>query len=374
MRSSFTDILVLFGSDSQLEWGRAFQLAQAFNQNGCRIVYVDLPVRLFSRKKKYSFQKLRHFQTIQPQYGLPIGKLPFLYLLNHYVLFHQIKSALKTFQFSPHVLWAYTPYQSSILKSLKEHYNPAMTVYDCSDERIGMAKKAYGEKSAQKVAYEERQIMQCSDIVFTVSTPLQKLKSKFHPRVHHLPNGINRLHFNIQLNWECPNEYSGLTGRIILYTGSLEYWLDLKAITKAAEKYVDDNFFLVGPQLTDIKILKGFKNIHILGPRPHEEIPQYISHADLCINPIKPTSVTNYSDSMKTLQYLAMGKPVLSIDYGHAKDYDGFVILSDSTSDFVEKLGEIKSEPVYSQRKDDWLRLLDDYSWTAIAKKAMDQL
>lgn len=374
MKSSFTDILILFGSNSQLEWGRSFQLAQAFHQNGCRIVYIDLPVRIFSKKQIGYVQKSENFHIIKPAYGLPIGKLPFLYPLNHTILFYQVKSALNTLGFSPQVLWSYTPYQSSVLKSLKGFFKPEMTVYDCSDERIAMARKAYGEKGADQVAYEEGQIMKHSDIVFTVSKPLQKLKGKIHPHVYHLPNGVNRSHFNTWSEWDCPKEYSGLTGRKILYTGSLEFWLDLIAIAEAAKSFTGDHFFLVGPELTDIGMLKDFKNIHILGSLPHHVMAQYISHADICINPIKPTSVTNYSDSMKTLQYLAMGKPVLSIDYGHAKDYDGFVILANSTSDFVEKLGSIQSEPVYLHRKNDWSQLLDDYSWTSIAEKAMHHM
>jgi glycosyltransferase involved in cell wall biosynthesis len=374
MDKTLADILILFGSNSDLEWGRAYQLATAFHELGCRIVYIDMPARLFARQKMRCTQKVDDFYCCKPAHALPIGKMPCLYSINHQILVGQISKALDRLRFHPSVLWAYTPYQASLLKSLKQKFQPDITVYDCSDERVAMAQKSSGDKAAKQVEIEEKLILAECDVAFTVSEPLRRLKSRLHPNFFHLPNGVNKDHFSREQAWENPHEYIAVEGRKILYTGSLEYWLDFEAIAGAALKFPKDHFFLIGPEKTDTRQLKNLANIHFLGVLPHKLIAQYIAHADICINPIKPTPVTNYSDSMKTLQYLSLGKPVLSIDYGEAKDYDGFVILAKSSSDFIEKLGMMGTAPVYTNRMNGWQQLIMDYSWTTIAKKALEIL
>ena len=48
-------ILILFGADSSLEWGRSYQWAKAFNKLGHDVFYVDLPepiTNIFRKDRK----------------------------------------------------------------------------------------------------------------------------------------------------------------------------------------------------------------------------------------------------------------------------------------------------------------------------------
>jgi len=48
------------------------------------------------------------------------------------------------------------------------------------------------------------------------------------------------------------------------------------------------------------------------GPQPHEEIPDFIAAADICVNPAPYTIVHRAASPAKVFEYMAVGKPVIS--------------------------------------------------------------
>lgn len=47
---------------------------------------------------------------------------------------------------------------------------------------------------------------------------------------------------------------------------------------------------------------------------PHDSVARYISAADLCVAPEKPSPINDYSTIIKVMEYMALGKPVVAFD------------------------------------------------------------
>lgn len=128
---------------------------------------------------------------------------------------------------------------------------------------------------------------------------------------------------------EIPRPIAGYFGDIT------EDVCDFELLEYAAKKLTNISFVLVGPISSGVTKLKKYNNIYFLGQKPYEEIPHYGKMFDVAIMPWKKNRWIEFCNPVKTKEYLALGKPIVSIDYPELKpycdivypasDYDGFV-------------------------------------------------
>src|SRR5207245_7677210 len=83
---------------------------------------------------------------------------------------------------------------------------------------------------------------------------------------------------------------------------------------QVARSMPDATFALVGPEQTDVSTLRECPNIHLLGLRPHEELPRYVKAFDVGIVPYRLTEYTANVYPTKLNEYLSMGIPVVATD------------------------------------------------------------
>ena len=76
----------------------------------------------------------------------------------------------------------------------------------------------------------------------------------------------------------------------------------------------DVTFALVGPEQTDVSQLKALPNVHLLGQRPHAELPRYVTGFDVGLVPYRITEYTANVYPTKLNEYLVMGIPVVATD------------------------------------------------------------
>jgi len=367
-------ILILFGADSKLEWGRSFQLAKAFVKLGHQLLYIDLPNRLFNgvKESKHVEQNESEISIFRPQFGLPYGRFPVFRNVNKKIILYQVQKYLKHRQFSPDVIWVYSLYEPAILAELKKIYKPLRVVYDCADERVSYAEMTGGEMAGQRVKKLESEIIKQCDIVFTITNNLKTLKSALSTNIHVLPNGIDLSMFNESIEYNKPYIYNRLQGRIILYIGSIERWVDLKLIERCAKTLTDVNFVFVGPCNVDVSPLLNINNIIFVGKVPYSAVPGYIKYCDTCIIPFVSDGMITYSNTLKALQYLAMNKKVIATYYDGVNDYVGLVDIANGTDEFIEKIQCINYNEQLDQAK--LRQVLLGYTWLALASKATELL
>jgi len=176
---------------------------------------------------------------------------------------------------------------------------------------------------------------------------LQKVNFKLHP------NGIDTKEFFPSNNQDdLKNEYG--CDKILLFHGQIskEYGLqDLVNIFPEILKTHKDTHLIIiggGPYLNNIKDIVRRNNmekqVHILGVKPHEEMPYYINNSDIGIGLIayKDTLINRYSIPVKCLEFMACKKPFISAPLSHdlIKNNDVGIMLKKNFTrkDLIENL------------------------------------
>jgi glycosyltransferase involved in cell wall biosynthesis len=93
--------------------------------------------------------------------------------------------------------------------------------------------------------------------------------------------------------------------------------IDVEMVARLAALRPTWSFAFVGPvgqgdPGTNIDALRLAPNVHLLGPRPHERLPDVLRGADAAIIPYRIERQMRSVFPMKTYEYLAAGRPVVS--------------------------------------------------------------
>ena len=105
------------------------------------------------------------------------------------------------------------------------------------------------------------------------------------------------------------------------------------------------------------------KNIHYLGQKPYQELPDYLSGWDVALIPFQLNESTRFISPTKTPEYLAAGVPVVSTPirdvvkpYGIRK----LVHIGENAADFIKA---VETELSRVNRKN-WLKSVDNFLYT----------
>jgi glycosyltransferase involved in cell wall biosynthesis len=95
---------------------------------------------------------------------------------------------------------------------------------------------------------------------------------------------------------------------------------------------------IIGKVLGDYSSLENLDNVFFTGPVEFNDLPSYAQAFDVCLlNWIMADWISN-SYPVKTLEYLAMGKPVISCPIPVVKELFGsLVYFADTPEEYLEK-------------------------------------
>ncbi len=120
-----------------------------------------------------------------------------------------------------------------------------------------------------------------------------------------------------------------LEATVLLYSGILDRTHDLepalRALTRVAPAGVRLHAIGDGPRREEYESLAATSGgaVVLHGRVPHEEVPDYIAAADLCVAPYDPAAFAGgevaYS-TLKVREYLSAGRPVVTMPSGSLKD------------------------------------------------------
>ena len=127
-------------------------------------------------------------------------------------------------------------------------------------------------------------------------------------------------------------------------------------IKKCLLCYKDYSFIFVGPIKDDvskheISFFSQLNNFSWIPPIPHEQLPQLMSQADVCILPFKINRRTSGANPNTLYEYLACGKPVVSLNYSdEINDLHEAIYVARDDDEFVSFIGRALHEPVNKER------------------------
>jgi glycosyltransferase involved in cell wall biosynthesis len=202
-----------------------------------------------------------------------------------------------------------------------------------------------------------------------VATSREFLPARYHPKHREVRWGVDPARFRAERDASLRAELAPGGERLVVYTGSFCAWhgLDLLVDVAAAWSGPPVRFVLVGQGEDSRRIerLVGARGLErrvvLTGRVPHERIPSYLAAADVCIAPYAPSRHPMFRkhgmnrDPIKVLEYLAAGKPTLTIDIPRIRTlfHDGEDVLlyePDSATSLARALRAVLGDADLAQR------------------------
>ncbi|MCW9709186.1 glycosyltransferase [Fodinibius salsisoli] len=283
--------------------------------------------------------------------------------------FNQIKKKLKNIGFDSVDLVIQDKVGLFFMRNL---INAQSWVYRATDDYSNMSKGA-GKKSIQIL---EQKICNFSNHVLVTSEPLQQVfKKRYGVDASILRNGVDANHFAAKHNQ--PKEYTSITKPIVLYVGSLDERFHLELLTQAAQQSPELQYVIVGPKSKE-RIPDNIPNITALGPKPYEQVPAYMQHADIGILPLKMTEANHARSPMKIYEYGISGLPVVSTPLRELKKRkEKFIAFAEDSTHFHRQIQEslaqkdqLSSIAKRSSKKHSWQSITEQLLSLSMAPKS----
>lgn len=363
------DIILISSIEWDFNWQGHQEIAKRLVESGNRVLYIEnmgvrSPGLHDARRVALRFA---HWAKALPGGGVrqvspnlyvcsplilpPFGS-KFRRQVNRRVMLSLVRRTVKNLGFKPEIIWTFLPTDTvaSLLRMLR--HPQAVVVYYCIADFAELTPRP------QDILKSERSIIEMSDVVFAQCAQLAEHCSRDGKGVEVFPFGVN-LNLFAQRNGHSNHrpepssdaraEIDSATGMmsalprpIIGYVGGIHRFFDAEMLAAMARARPDWSWVLVGPLQTSPRELKRIPNVHLIGPKAHAELPDYIRLFDVGIVPYLHNNYTATVVPTKIIEYLAAGKPVVSTNLPEVNTFNGkhevIVTSPNSSAEFVASI------------------------------------
>ncbi len=252
-------------------------------------------------------------------------------------------------------------YWSSLAFGYTDHLDPRVVVYDCVEELSAL------RSAPPELADHEHALLKRADLVFTAGQGLYESRRERHANIHPIANSVDVAHF-AQARMACsdPADQQGVGGPRIGFFGVIDDRLDLSLIARVAAHRPDWQLVMIGPEVgSGLGELPRGPNLHYLGKKDYEALPRYLAGWNVAWLPYRTGSAERLINPMRTPEYLAAGRAVVS---SHLPDVvkpfgeQGLVRLAKTAEQFVAEIqAALEEAPEERLRKVD--AFLAQTSW-----------
>jgi glycosyltransferase involved in cell wall biosynthesis len=198
----------------------------------------------------------------------------------------------------------------------------------------------------------EAKTLACADLVIAGTQKLYHQYQTRTQRLEYLPHGVN-LSFLTASASETPPNLVSLPSPKAGFIGAINDHLDIALLERLAQNSPDLSLILVGPYeknsfgggLNEAKLarLKALSNIHLLGPCPSDQLGSYIGTFDVGLIPYDIKHQRIHFSYHKVLQYLCLGKPVVTTCFAGSDILPPHVTVAENPTSFVTAVAQALS-------------------------------
>ena len=251
---------------------------------------------------------------------------------------------------------------------LKELLRPEAYVYYTRDNTMVVN---YWRRHGERL---EPALMGKSDLVVANSNYLRAIAARFNINSVDVGQGCDLDQFVSDTTHPQPSDLTSIAYPRIGYAGALTaIRLDIPLLEQLATERPNWQLVLVGPEdeIFRKSRLHTLANVHFLGPKAIDELPAYLQHVDVLINPQLANALTIGNYPRKIDEYLAMGKPVVATRTEAMDMFSKHVLLADTPNHFIEQVENALLDQSPSSRQER-IRFARSHSW-ANSVRAIDQ-
>lgn len=317
------DVIILSVIDFGFRYQRPQHFASMFVENGHRVFYINAN---FHQPKAINEVKPNLFAInfFNPQHPAIYGtdwsdqmdllKASFCEVLAPFA----VRDAVVIVEY-PH--WIYAA------EYLKQQYGFRI-VTDYLDDFTGFLNPGEDHLKANCTA-----LLSKSDAIAASSQFLYDIAAKYNHQCHIVRNGTEFAHFN---RADHPSDIR--SRKIIGYYGAVAHWFDYKKVCYLAQKLPDCEIQIIGDVTANREALSKHENIHLLGEKPYQELPDYLQNFNVCLIPFDTsTDLIRATNPVKFYEYLSAGKKIVATEIPELLPFrDKYVYMSNDNDTFLK--------------------------------------
>jgi uncharacterized SAM-binding protein YcdF (DUF218 family)/glycosyltransferase involved in cell wall biosynthesis len=350
------DLICFSSIDWDFNWQGHQEVMAALAAHGNRVLFVentgvraaawrDLP-RLRHRLRNWwrstkGFRQERDNLFVYSPVLLPFPHLVLARFLNRVLLGRALERWMRATRFQRPLIWTFLP--TPLVVDLIDRLPQELVVYYCIADFEQLS------SHARLIRRSERKLLERTDVVFAQGDELRDRCSP-HPNIHIFPFGVSLRTF--RRAGEMATELEALRRPVVGYVGALHRHLDLDLVVRIARE-IDGTVVLVGPTYTDLTPLKKVSNVVLIGPQPHERVPEFVRGFDVALIPyvLNEHTVTVYPTKLN--EYLALGMPVVATDLPELRRFNerfgNVVEVTEGDDAFVAAVRKALARPSTSE-------------------------
>lgn len=305
-------------------------------------------------------------------------RIPFTHIifkkLNDNLLMRDIKKLLNWEK--KRILIFTSPFHVRYAGFFREH----MRVYYAYDDLTLTlsGEKIKGEEEAEKKLLENVDLVLCvSDVL--KERIIKRMPPHSRAGVVVIPNGYDENIFKPSGIFNEPEILKNIPRPRVICAGLISERIDWDGVIKSLHHLPRFTWIFLG-QL-DSSVKRKIKNFHklssriyFLPPVPYENLPSFLHFSDICAVPYKLNNFTLASFPLKALEYLAMGKPVISTEIPALLHHFSRVIRwvkEGSGESYASEIGSLL-ENANEGFKKICTEAVKDYSWGSISQRILN--
>ncbi len=365
-------ILCLSTQDFDDLWTRKQRFMTNFAREGHQVLYVETQWHILTYLKRLSgnvgraIRFLKKPRVVEPNLYVvtPPLLLPFfqmftaLAVVNNLVMGIYLRRVCARLGIKSPLVYTYVPYSHLAIKMI----GSSNVLYEKVDD-LSAAEGLVKKSTVQKL---EAKLLKITNAVVVTATKLKTMLAGKHENVEVIPNACEVSHFRKAMTAAVADEIAAIPQPRIGFVGMFAYWLDQDLIAHLADSYRSWQFIFIGPVSTNTEKLRRYPNIHFVGRVPYSELPRYMAGIDVFINPYKRDDVAASCSPLKVFEYLAAGRPVVSVPMPEVTRFAPDLVIANDYFDFgkaIKSLLELK-EPERSALQNRLTHLVDGDDWS----------
>jgi glycosyltransferase involved in cell wall biosynthesis len=315
------------------------------------VLYIEVPGFRTPRASARDFRKIwrklagmfaaprkigdRFYVMTLPQ--IPFRRWPLVETLNLWLGLLLARRALRGIGFRRLISWFLVPHPALLAGRLRE----SMIVYYCIDDFA-----AFPGVDAPAIQALDDRLTHKADLVFVAHAGLAESKRDLNPRVHLSPHGVDAELFARASDPATtpPEGARTLRHPVIGYFGSLGEWIDFDLLLGLARARPGWTLLLIGFASADTRRLEKQPNIILAGAQPYETLPSWAKAFDVALIPYRPTRQVRNANPLKLREYLATGKPVVSVTTPETSRFRNVLYLADTPEEFLQAIEQALAE------------------------------
>jgi glycosyltransferase involved in cell wall biosynthesis len=370
--------ILYFGNDFSAENRTSSHHIARFLAKQHQVYYIECPglraPKTSGRDFKKIFTKLWRFLRgskeveggikVRTLLQLPFHRFAFIRRLNRFLLRASLRWMVWREGIRNPITWFVVPHLSGVVGRLSEK----LSVYYCTDDYA-----TFPDVDPQAIRAMDEEATREADVVFATAETLRERKLPLNSQTYFSPHGVDVELFGRAQDEQVqiPADTAHLPGPVVGFFGLIEDWIDLELIDYLAAQRPNWTFLFIGRVAVSDDKLPHRPNVHFIGKRPYESLPAYGKQFDAAIIPFKLTEVILHANPLKLREYLAMGKPVVTVSTPEIDRYADAVEIAHSPQEYLAKLDSILSRAPSRAETQKRLERVASESWDARFKEVL---